>query len=121
MSKILIVDDEPSVRITLKAVLESEGYEVEEAKDADEGWTKTKMSKPDLILLDIMMPGMRPVDLIKRIKDNSMLKNTKIIYVTAVSGVKKAAESEGDVFATIEKPFKNEELLAIVKEALGQA
>jgi DNA-binding response OmpR family regulator len=116
MAKILIVDDEPSIRATLKIVLETEGYDVQEVSSADDAWNKLKMAKPDLMLLDVMMPGMKPVDLIKRVKDNTMYSDLKIIMVTAVGGAEKIEGTLG----TIAKPFQNEELLAEVKKALDE-
>lgn len=120
MNKIMIVDDEPSVRATLKILLTKKGFEVSEATNADEAWNKIRIKKPDLILLDVMMPGMKPVDFIKRIKDNAMLKTIKIIYVTAVMGAKESTKDQEGVVATIEKPFKNEILLAEINKALGK-
>lgn len=115
----MIVDDEVSVRVTLKAVLKSGGHETSEYKSCDEAWEKLHAGeKPEIVLLDLMLPGMRPIDLIKNIKQDPNLKDIKIIYVTAVSGAKKAAESEKDVFSTLEKPFRNEELLALIESAL---
>jgi len=119
MSKIMIIDDEESVRITVKTVLETEGFEVSEASSANDGLKKIKEDKPDLVLLDVMMPGMKSVDLIEQVKADDNLKDIKIIYVTAVMGAKETLKSEKGIVTVIEKPFKNEELIAEIKKALG--
>ena len=115
----MVVDDEETLRNTVKMVLEPAGYLVSEAVDADDCWEKIQQEKPDLILLDIMMPGMKAVDLIKDIKENPNLRDIKIVYLTAIAGTKKIAAKMEGVVDTIEKPFKNEELVEVVKEALS--
>jgi len=118
MKKIMIVDDESSVRTSIRLVLESEGFEVSEAKDADDALGAIKKSKPDLILLDVMMPGMRPIDLLKKLGEDSKLKNIPVIYISALMGIKKTSVGVKGIVDSIEKPFKNEELVAKVKKAL---
>jgi|SRR3989344_4379712 len=116
--KIMIVDDEPSVRKTVNTILSIKGYKISEAINADDAWKKIQKDKPDLILLDIMMPGMQPKELIKKIKDNPKLKSIKIIYLTAVMGAKEALKGSKEVFATIEKPFTNTQIRDVIKKAL---
>jgi CheY-like chemotaxis protein len=119
MKKVMIVDDEASVRISVRLVLETEGFKVSEAKDADECWKKLKSGEtPDLILLDVMMPGMRPVDLLKKLGDDPKLKKIPVIYISAIMGIKKSSADVKGIVDSIEKPFKNEELIAKVKKAL---
>ncbi len=114
----MIVDDELTVRQTVRLVLESEKYEVSEASDADEAWKVIQKSPPDLMLLDIRMPGMPSVELIKKIKADKKLKKIKIIYMTAIVGAKQVAQDMKGVEATIEKPFTNEQLFVTLKEVL---
>jgi len=118
--KILIVDDEPHVVKALELALSGQGFELVTAASADEAW-KLVDEKLDLILLDIMMPGMRPIDLLKNIKEHG-LSNVKCIYVTAVpfpEEDKAELMSGGQVVDFIEKPFDNADLLSRVKAALG--
>ena len=117
--KILVIDDESSIRTTLKMLLESENYDVDVVPNADIAWKKLESgkSKPHVVLLDIMMPGMKPVDFIKKVKADSKLKSIKIIHLTAVLGAKKMKIS--GVFNTIEKPFQNNVILSVIKKALG--
>ena len=118
MSKIMVVDDEDSIRAAVKVALELEGFEVSEAESADAAWKKLQKSKPDLLLLDVMMPGMTPRELIKKIRDDTKLKDLKIIFVTAVMGAKEALKDTKGIVATVEKPFDNKKLVAEIKKAL---
>lgn len=118
MKKIMVVDDEMNVRHAVRLVLESEGYSVSEAANADDCWDKLQEQQPDLILLDIRMPGMAAVDLIKKVKESSRLRKIRIVYMTSVVGTKEVSKKLEGVIAAIEKPFKNEELLAVVRDAL---
>lgn len=117
--KIMVVDDEESLRKSVRLVLEAEGYEVNEAVNADDCWNKIQDNPPDLILLDIRMPGLSAEDLVRKIKDSPVLKSIKIIYVTAVVGSKELNKNREGVVGVIEKPFSNKELLKIIKEALS--
>lgn len=119
MRKILVVDDETSVRQTERIILESEGYEVSEASDADEAWLSVQKDAPDLILLDIRMPGMPAIELVKKIKSSPSLRKIRIVYVTAIVGTKEFTKKVEGVIDALEKPFKNEDLIKTVKEALS--
>lgn len=120
MKKVMIVDDEMTVRQTIRLVLESEGYKISEADNADNAWLKLQKEKPDVILLDIRMPGMPSVELIKRIKSDKKISSIKIIYMTAIVGAKKIAQDMEGVETTIEKPFTNENLLKTLKDVLEE-
>jgi len=69
MKKILIVDDEESIRLLYKEELEEEGFVVEVAKDGEEALKQLSLFKPDLITLDIKMPGMNGIETLKRIRE----------------------------------------------------
>lgn len=110
--KILIVDDMGDIRKTIRIVLEEKGYDVTEAVTGDDCLKKLKKTKPDLILMDIMMPGTPVKDVVAQIK------NIKIAYLTAVGISKKEKEellNQENVLDFIQKPFDNEELLRKVK------
>ncbi len=115
--KILAVDDEKDIRDTIKTILESKGYEVVTAKDGDDGLKKYKKEKPDLILLDIMMPGTPVKKIVKKIK------KSKIIYVSVVQT---SQDEKGDIMdqdnvvGYIQKPFDTNDLLKEVKKALKE-
>ena len=118
VAKVMIVDDEATIRQSVRLVLESEGYEISEASNADDALIAVQKNAPDLILLDIRMPGMPSVELIKRIKSDKNLSRIKIIYLTAIVGAKQIAQDMKGVEATIEKPFTNEELLSALEQVL---
>jgi DNA-binding response OmpR family regulator len=70
MKRILIVDDEESIRLLYREELEEEGFEVEVAKNGEEALEKLPRFKPDLITLDIKMPGMDGIETLKRIRES---------------------------------------------------
>lgn len=110
---IMIVDDEDDVRDSVKTVLEKNGFEVVTAVSGDDCLKRLKGVKPDLILLDIMMPGMAVRDVVKRIQD------VKILYLSVV----RVAEAEKEellkarnVVGFIQKPFDIDDLVKLVKK-----
>jgi len=118
MVEIMVVEDKESSRITMRLVLEKEGYKVSEAESAKACWSGIQFRKPDLILLDILMPGLRATQLVERIEADKNLKSIKVIYVTAVKDAKKIVKKTRNVVGIIKKPYENEELIALVKKAL---
>jgi len=82
-SKILIVEDEAAIRDMLKFTLTASEYEVNEASNAEEGWKSALADKPDLILLDWMMPGTSGVALAQRLRQNDKTSDIPIIMLTA--------------------------------------
>ena len=110
---ILIVDDQDDTRSTLRTILEKEKYTVVEAVNGDDCLAKLKKVKPDLILLDIMMPGTQVIDVVRQIS------GIKIVYVSAVRATdeeKKQIFRDSHVVAFIEKPFNIKELITCVKK-----
>lgn len=71
MKKILLVDDEDSIHLIYSEELEDEGYEVHSALSGEEGLEKLKTISPDLVILDINMPGMNGIDVLRQMKENS--------------------------------------------------
>jgi CheY-like chemotaxis protein len=84
MSTILIVDDEPTARETLVAMLEGENYELQLAKDGFQALQMLQQLQPDLILLDVMMPGMDGFEVCRRIRSMPELAEVPIIILTAL-------------------------------------
>ena len=80
---ILIIDDEPDIRTLIRYNLEKEGYLVHDAKSGEEGLLLAKTHKPDLILLDVMMPGMDGMETCEKLKAVPELANTMICFLTA--------------------------------------
>jgi len=117
MKKILVVDDEPDVRETVKIILEQRGYEVVMAADGDECIKRLHEEKPDLILLDIMMPGMPIVDVVEQIKDT----NIAFMSVVRISEARKKGLCKQDnVVDFIQKPFDVLDLVKRVDLILGE-
>ncbi len=131
---VLVVEDDPDASDTAKIVLESEGYSVIQASSADEGLAKTRAEKPDVILLDIMMPsgteGFHFVWNLRNDADKS-LHDIPIIVLTAIhdtTWVKLYPQTSDPVYqpgeylpvqAFLDKPASSDQLLREVKRALA--
>ena len=118
--KIMVVDDEESLRELVKVILEQEGFKVITAKSGQECLDKLKEVKPDLILLDMMMPGMSGRETCERIRENPETKDLRVVFLTVArfSEVGKDILSKMNVLDYITKPFDNEDLVKRVKRAL---
>lgn len=119
MKKILIVDDLPENVFMLQDRLEHEGYEILTAYDGKSGIEKARSDLPDLILLDVMMPGITGIEVCKTLVNDPETKSIPIILVTAKVGAEDTREGlEAGAFDYIKKPFNRVELLARVRSAL---
>ena len=115
LKKILIVDDEPDILTVTVTRLETSGYEVLMAKDCEEAIELLNKSKPDLILLDLLLPKMQGDELCKKLKSDSKFKHIPIILFTAstIRIPEKTGEMGADDY--ILKPFEAQALLAKIK------
>ncbi|MFC1852229.1 response regulator transcription factor [candidate division CSSED10-310 bacterium] len=119
--KILIADDILTIRKLLSMVLMKQGYEVIEAVDGEETLLKFEQERPNLILLDIMMPKMFGWDVLQQIKKEHP--STKVIVMTAVykkSSYRRQTIHEYGADEFITKPFKIPEVLALVEKILNE-
>lgn len=117
MQRILVIDDEESIRELLKDFLESKGFEITLAADGETGLTCLKNDKFDLILLDLTMPGMSGLDVLRDTASNKI--NTPSIMITAHATVQTAVEAmKCGAFDYITKPFNLEEFYMAVRRAL---
>jgi len=119
--RILIVEDQDDNRKILTDLLVNAGYEVIYAVTGDEGVAMAEAQKPDLILMDIQLPGIDGYEATRRIKAETSLSHIPIIIVTsyAMSGDKqKAIEAGGDAYYA--KPFSPRELLGRIREFLPE-
>ncbi|MDZ7970370.1 MAG: hybrid sensor histidine kinase/response regulator [Nostoc sp. DedSLP03] len=116
--RILAVDDTQDNLILVQAILESEGYEIDLASDGIKALRKIEQSPPDLILLDVMMPGIDGYEVTRRIRNNLAISYIPILLITAFhqSSVVEGLDAGADDF--IRKPFDTDELLARVRSLL---
>jgi two-component system, OmpR family, phosphate regulon response regulator PhoB len=120
MRKILIVDDQAEVRELVEVTLEVEDYEIFTAENGEKAIEIAKTEKPDLIIMDVMMPGIDGLEATRRIKSDPELNNCKIIMLTAKGqkdDVEEGYKSGADEYFT--KPFSPLELIRKVEEVLG--
>ncbi len=109
--KVLVVDDEADIRDIVKLYLTEDGFDVIEAENGQECILKAQKDQPDLIVLDIMMPGINGFEVAKHLKDDP---NTKNIPVIILSVLAQDSQYRQGILDYISKPFRQEELLATV-------
>lgn len=119
MQKILVVDDDPNIVKLLLSRLLANGYSVETASDGQAGLEKAKSWKPDLIVLDVIMPRMDGYSFVLQVRKENLFPNTPIIVLTAKDKMRDLFEMEGIRYYMV-KPFKAEELLQVISEALSR-
>ena len=119
---IYIVEDEPDIRETLAYNLSQEGFKVSEFSNAESCLNKIQKKKPDLLLLDLMLPGMSGLDLCKEIRADKTLKNLAIIMLTAKGEeVDRIIGFELGADDYVTKPFSVRELILRVKAILKRS
>ncbi|MFO8058029.1 MAG: sigma-54 dependent transcriptional regulator [bacterium] len=117
MSKILVVDDELSMREFLEILLQKEGYEVESAASGEEALQRIKKDRFDLIICDIMMPRVSGMEVLKRARE--LYQNAMVIMITAYASPENAVEAmKIGAYDYITKPFQVDEILLVVGKAL---
>ena len=125
MNKILVIDDDQDLAEIIKAVLEYVGYSVLVSHEAKDGIIKAKEQKPDLILLDIVMPGMDGPEATKILKSENSTKDIPVIFLTGLVSNEDTGSGLGSInidgveYQNIAKPFENEKLLEIIRSVLG--
>jgi CheY-like chemotaxis protein len=119
MPTILVVDDQPEFRLLLTRSLERAGYEVVTACDGVEAFQKVLVTKPDLILLDVMMPVLDGFRVLETLRSDPEFRSIPVIMVTGRSQSRDLTRGHAhgvDVYLT--KPFNREELLLVVRRLL---
>lgn len=127
--KVLVVDDDPDVRLFSVTVLEENGYIPLEAEDGESGLKMIKAEKPDLVILDVLMPRQSGVRLYRELKTSKSLKDIKVIILSGIAkktflrSQKALTEFGGAEIPEpeiyLEKPVEPEELAAEIKNVLG--
>jgi len=117
--EILIVDDEPNVVVPIQFLMEQQGYRVMIAERGEDALDLIYQYKPDLVLLDIMLPGIDGYEVCEIVRLNPEYRKIKIIFLTAKGREEEIAKGLAlGADAYITKPFSNIELVATVKELL---
>jgi DNA-binding response OmpR family regulator len=119
--KVLIVDDEANIVISLEFLMAQAGYTVEIARTGDEALLKIARFAPDLILLDVMLPGMNGFDICQRIRQTPAWRHIKVVMLTAKGReveITKGLALGADAYIT--KPFSTKALLAEVESQLSK-
>jgi len=118
--KILLVDDDPSVHLLVVPILTKAGYMVVSAKNGEQALHLALGERPDLIILDVIMPGIKGRDLCKKIKAYDVLKDKAVIFLTAKdSDDDIEAEMEVGALTHLTKPVNADVLLKTVKGCIG--
>jgi len=111
MAKILIIDDDAGVRTFISLKLKRQNYEVFSASNGVEGLEKIKELNPDLIILDVIMPGLSGYDVLKKVNENEEFMGIPIIMLTARGQLEdKIKGLEGGAYDYLTKPFEPKEL-----------
>jgi two-component system phosphate regulon response regulator PhoB len=127
--KVLVVDDDPDVRLFSVTFLEENGYIPLEAEDGESGLKMIKAEKPDLIILDVLMPRQSGVRLYRELKTSKTLKDVKVIILSGIAkktflrSQKALTEFGGAEIPEpeiyLEKPVEPDELADVIKKVLG--
>ena len=127
--KVLVVDDDPDVRLFSVTVLEENGYTPLEAEDGESGLKMIKEKKPDLVILDVLMPRQSGVRLYRVLKTSKALKDVKVIILSGIArktflrSQKALTEFGGAEIPEpeiyLEKPVEPEELAEVIKKVIG--
>jgi len=127
--KVLVVDDDPDVRLFSVTVLEENGYTPLEAEDGERGLKMIKAEKPDLVILDVLMPRQSGVRLYRELKTAKALKDLKVIILSGIAkktflrSQKALTEFGGAEIPEpeiyLEKPVEPDELADVIKKVLG--
>jgi DNA-binding response OmpR family regulator len=120
--RVLIIEDEPNIVLSLEFLLQREGYDTASATDADAGLSLVRELHPDVVLLDIMMPKRNGYELCQTIKGDPELRAIPVIMVSARGQeveVLKGLELGASAYVT--KPFGNAEILEAIRAVLPRA
>jgi DNA-binding response OmpR family regulator len=118
-ARVLIVEDEPHILLSLEVLLHRAGYETVSAADGREGLDLIRRAHPDVVLLDIMMPGLNGYEVCRAVKSDPELRSIPVIILTAkAQEVEIVKGLELGASAYVVKPFGNAEVLDAIRAAL---
>lgn len=117
MARVMVVDDEEDLRNLVKMVMEKEGFEVESAEDGNDFLKKVDRFQPDIVILDVMMPGPSTKEILQKLREKGV--DSKIVLLTVVrfssDEIKKLSEM-GNVVGYMTKPFDIPELISEINK-----
>jgi two-component system, OmpR family, alkaline phosphatase synthesis response regulator PhoP len=119
-SRILIVDDEPNIVISLEYLMKREGWETAVAADGEAALAALEKAPPDLVILDVMLPRMNGFEVCRRIRADPRWRSLRILMLTAKgreTEVEKGLGLGADAYVT--KPFSTKDLVAQIRTLLG--
>jgi len=121
MAKILIIEDDPLMSRMYQKVFGFEGYEVETARNGQEGIEKIKTVNPTIVLLDIMMPVMNGLEVLDRVKADEQTKHIPIVMLTNLAGLQDAetALSKGAVKYIVKSEHEPKQVVDMIKEIIA--
>jgi CheY-like chemotaxis protein len=117
---VLICEDDPALREFLRVALDAD-FQVAETGDGLEAVEMTRRFRPDVVLLDVMLPGQSGLDALRQIRADPELKDTRVIVMTAFSDVQRSDAEAAGADRFLSKPFDPYELTQAVKELLARA
>jgi DNA-binding response OmpR family regulator len=121
MTKVLVVDDQAAIRLLCRVNLEAEGMEVIEAPDGESGLASARAEKPDVILLDVMMPGMDGWQVAELLVEGEETNQIPLVFLTARAELRDRARGlELGGVDYITKPFNPVELASVVENMLDR-
>lgn len=117
--KVLIVDDEPNIVLAIDFLLSQKGFQTEKAYNGAEALKKLNDFKPNVVVLDVMMPGMTGYEVARQIRTTIGFSDIQIVFLTAKGTTKDKMQgysNGGDLYLT--KPFNNDDLVMSIEEVL---
>lgn len=118
--RVLVVDDTGAVQVLIRRWLTNEGYEIDLASDGREALERAASTPPDLILLDVMMPGINGYAVCRQLRENEQTKNTPVIIITALPTALDSEEGKlSGANEVMIKPLNPEDLIRRVRAYLG--
>jgi CheY-like chemotaxis protein len=118
-ARILIVEDHPTMREAMRLVLEREGFDIDEAADGDQALVAVRDRAPDLVLLDMSIPGASGPEVLAAVKDDPATSDVRVIVVTATGEEGRAAALASGADHYFTKPFSPIALLQAVEDVIG--
>lgn len=122
MKRILFIEDESALQKTFGEILKQEGYEITSALDGESGLRLAKDKKPDLILLDLILPKLHGFEVLKKLKEDPKTKEIPIVVLTNLEGigdVEKALELGATTYL-VKENYSLEEIIEKIKKTLGE-